>query len=131
MSHQLRRLLAPAAIVAAVLSPPVQASTTLDFEDPTLFPLYFDGESFSEDGFTMFVSGDAGLVDDGIGLGTAAPSGSSGYYYTQANDGWLTIARNNGGAFSLDGFSAAFVPLNPPSALATAIRPQFRTASRG
>ncbi len=112
MKTMFRRLTAVAAIVGAALLPQAQASTVIDFEGDALNGLYFVGDSFSQSGFRMDVLFDAATVDIATGLGSAAPSGSQGQFYTQSNDGELLITRADGGLFSLDGFSAAYVPIN-------------------
>jgi hypothetical protein len=121
MHKLIRRLYASAAIVGAVLSPQAQASTVIDFEDPALSPIYFAGESFSQSGFTFSVGYDAALITS-LDLGDpTSPGGNATKFYQQLNEGYLVMTRADGKTFSLDGYSAAFVPLNPASSQTTAI----------
>ncbi len=99
-----------AALVAATLAPAAQA-TLIDFNAPALQGLYFPGDSFSQSGFLMTQGFDAGIVDIGLGLGAAAPTNNATQFYTNVNDGDLTLTSLSGLPFSLSGFDAAFVPL--------------------
>lgn len=56
---------------------------------------------------------DFGTVDKAAALGEAAPSGNATQFYFNSNDGDLLVNREDGASFSLDGFSAAFIPLIP------------------
>ncbi len=117
-----RPLYSSAALVAwLALSAPAQAITLLDFEAPALTGLYFAGESFEQAGFQMTVVHDAGIVDNAAALGAAAPSGNAGQFYTQLNEGALNLRSSDGSLFSLHGFDAAFVPLQPAAAGLTVI----------
>ena len=114
MQKLIRQLYVSAAIVGAALSPQVQASmVTVDFDGPGLTGLYFAGDSFSQSGYTMTASFDAGIVDTVAALGGAAPSGNLTQFYTGLNDGGLVLQRTGGGLFDLKGFDAAFIPLDP------------------
>jgi hypothetical protein len=116
MKKMIRQLYISAAIAGAALSPQVQAATVIDFEPAALTGLYFSGDSFTQNGYKMTVGFDAGIVD-GVGAFTSgAPSGNSTQFYSQLNEGELILEREDGGLFSLDGFDAAFVPLNPAAA---------------
>jgi len=123
MEKLIRKLFVAATFVAAVaLSAAAQARiVTVDFDDPNLTGLYFAGDSFNQSGFKMTVDVDFGTVDVAAALGPAAPSGDATPFYFQANDGGLIVEREDGDVFDLVGFSAAFVPLIPPSPLTTAI----------
>lgn len=113
--HTFIRLLARIAVFAcAGLLPPAhaQASTVITF-DAAAPNLYFDGASLSESGFQMTTEYDFGTVDTAAALGSAAPSGNATQFYFNSNDGDLLVSQTAGGSFSLDGFSAAFVPLIP------------------
>ena len=67
MQKLIRLLYASAAIAGAALSPQVQASmVTVDFDAPGLTNLYFAGNSFTQSGFTMTASFDAGIIDTAI-----------------------------------------------------------------
>lgn len=94
-----------------VLTSMARASTFIDFNDPSLTGAYFAGDSFSQAGFLMTQQYDAGTVDTGAALGAVAPTNNTTQFYFNANDGDLLLSRSDGSAFSLDGFSVAFVPL--------------------
>lgn len=112
MIKSFRWLACGVALAAAGLSPIAQAqSTVIDFEDPNLTGLYFPNDSFSQSGFVMTQGGDFGTVDFAGSLGAAAPTNNPSQFYTNSNDGYLTLTSDSGRPFSLDGFSAAFVPL--------------------
>jgi PEP-CTERM motif len=114
MSKFIRQAAAAAAFSVATLWSPVQAaSVTIDFEGDDLTGLYFPGDSFSQGGFTMTANYDFGVIGMAGDLGDAGPSGNSTQFYFNSNDGYLTLRATEGGTFSLDGFSAAFVPLIP------------------
>jgi hypothetical protein len=116
-----RPLYSSAALAWLALSAPAQAATLLDFDAPALTGLYFAGESFEQAGFQMTAVHDAGIVDIGAGLGAAAPSGNASQFYTQLNEGALNLRSTDGSLFSLHGFDAAFVPLQPAAAGLTVI----------
>lgn len=105
------RLAYGAAIVAATLAPVAARAVIIDFEGAALTGLYFPGESFDQNGFHMTQGFDAGNVDVGTSLGAAAPTNNNTQFYTNQNDGELILTSLNGLPFSLNGFSAAFVPL--------------------
>ena len=113
MFKLIRQLAAGTALVGAALLPQAHASTVIDFEGGTLTGLYFPGDSFTQSGFKMTVDFDFGTVDTAGALGPVAPTGNPTQFYFNSNDGGLIVRREDGGLFSLDGFSAAFVPLNP------------------
>ena len=107
------RLLAGGAAIACLgLLPQARGSTVITF-DAAPANLYMSGDSFSESGFRMKTEYDFGTVDKADALGEAAPSGNATQFYFNSNDGNLLIDREDGGSFSLNGFSAAFVPLIP------------------
>lgn len=108
---RLSRGVALLVISLLTLMPLARASTVLDFNDPSLTGAYFAGESFSQSGFLMTQQYDAGTVDTGAALGAVAPTNNTTQFYFNANDGDLLLSRSDGSAFSLDGFSAAYVPL--------------------
>ncbi len=128
-----RHLFGSTALAAAALLPQAQAQTTvLDFEGDALANLYFPGDSFEQKGFTMTAGYDFGIVGRNIDLGSIAPAGNASQYYFNSNDGDLVITRTDGGAFSLDGFSAAFVPLLPaPSPAQTIVIVAFALGADG
>ena len=112
MHSSLRRLAAALATATLASTACLSAhAAVLDFEAPELTGLYFPGESFLQAGFRMSQRFDAGTVDVGAALGAAAPTNNSTQFYSSQNDGFLSLARADGGIFSLTGFSAAFVPL--------------------
>lgn len=118
------RPLAAAVIAAAALAPlaAAQAQTvTVDFEGAALAGLYLPGDTMSVGGFTLTTVGDFGIVDFAAGLGMAAPTGNATQFYFNANDGRLRITRPDALPFTLSGFAAAFVPLDPPSTQLTAM----------
>jgi len=104
------RSVALAAAASAVLAVPATAAV-LDFESVSA-GLYFAGESFDQNGYRMTVLGNEfGAVDTGVGtcVGLQCPNGSSGQFYFGLNDGALGLERIDGTAFTLNGFSAAFL----------------------
>ena len=120
--HKFIRHLASGAVIAcAGLLPQAQASTVINF-DASAPNLYFAGESLSQGGFRMTTEYDFATVDTAAALGPAAPSGNATQFYFNSNDGDLLVSREDGGSFSLDGFSAAFIPLIPaPSPAQTTV----------
>jgi hypothetical protein len=110
MQKGFRWLATSVALVAASFSPLLHA-TVIAFESPLLTGLYFPGDSFTESGFQMTQGFDAGIVDTAQALGNVAPTNNTTQFYTNVNDGDLTFTTLSGLAFSLNGFSAAFVPL--------------------
>lgn len=135
MQTLIRQLFSSAALVAAALLPQAQAQTTvIDFEGDALAGLYDPafGDTFSQNGFTMTPGYDFGIVGKNIDLQSIAPTGNSSQYYFNSNDGDLLITRTGGGTFSLDGFSAAFVPLLPaPSPAQTIVIVAYAFAADG
>lgn len=119
MQAVIRRLCACAAIAGAFLLPTAQASI-IDFEN-AVTGIYFATDGFEQAGYRMTVDHDTGLVDGVIALGSAAPTGNATQFYTQLNEGGLFVERSDGGLFSLNGFDAAFVPLDPPASGDTVI----------
>jgi hypothetical protein len=121
MQKFIRRLATGAAIAAAAVLPQAQAVTTvLDFERG-LTGLYFDGDVFSRQGYDFFVLDDAALVTTLDTLDPTSPGGNATHFYQQLNQGFMVMARSNGGVFDLNGFSAAFVPLGTASGQSTAM----------
>lgn len=111
------RLASCAAIVAAALAPVAAHAVIVDFEGEDLTYLYFPGDTFSQNGFLMTQDFDFGTVDVGSALGAAAPTNNNTQFYTNGNDGGLIFSTLSSLPFSLNGFSAAFVPLlDSPSA---------------
>jgi hypothetical protein len=100
-----------AAVVAASFSPLLHA-TVITFDDPELVGAYFPGDTFTESGFLMTQEFDPGAVNTIAGFANPAiaPTGNTTQFYFNSNAGDLLITTLNGAPFSLDGFSAAFVP---------------------
>ena len=121
MQSIFRRLAAVSAIVGAAMLPQARATTVIDFEGADLASLYFSGETFSQGGFTFTVIRDAALITSFDVTDPSSPSGNNSKFYEQLNAGQLVMRRSDGSAFNLEGFSAAFVPLNPASSQTTAI----------
>jgi hypothetical protein len=120
MTQTLARLLCTAALGAAV-GMPVAHANTIDFEPAALTGLYFPGDSFSQSGYTLTTQIDFGIIDSAVALGSVSPTGNATQFYFNSNDGLLRLVRSDAGLFSLDGFSAAFVPLDPASLQTTVI----------
>lgn len=114
MHSSLGRLLC-AATVALTSVTPSQATTVIDFNPLDLGGLYAAGESFVQDGYRMTAQLDFGTVDFAAALGAVAPSGNATPFYFAANSGSLRVERLDAVPFRLNSFSAAFVPLDPPS----------------
>lgn len=114
MHKIVRQLLSCAALAGLASTPLAQAaSAVIDFEGDELTGLYLPGDSFEQLGFVMTAGIDFGIVDVAAGLGPVAPVGNATQFYFNSNDGRLSVTQAGGLAFSLDGFSAAFVPLDP------------------
>lgn len=113
MSQTIRRLLGSAAFTFALGIPAAHAATVIDFEGDALTGLYFAGDSFTQGDYTFTAKTDYGVIDTATALGAQSPTGNATQFYFNANDGALDMARTDGGLFSLSGFSAAFVPLDP------------------
>ena len=120
MTQILGRLLGLAALSGAFGLPAAQA-TVIDFEPASLTGLYLAGDSFSQGGYTLTTRIDFGTIDSAVALDALAPSGNATQFYFNANDAALSIASTAGARFSLSGFAAAFVPLDPASAQTTVI----------
>lgn len=103
-----------ALFAAALLAPAAQADV-IDFEPANLAGVYLPGDSFSQGSYTLTTLVDFGLIDTAAALGMQAPTGNTTQFYFASNDGRLRLTRSDGLAFNLDGLSAAFVPLDPPS----------------
>ena len=106
------RLACGAAIVTAALAPAVAQAVIIDFNDPSLVGAYFDGDTFTQNGFLMKQEFDPGTVDfvTGFANPAIAPTGNATQFYFNSNEGDLVISSLTGLAFSLNGFKAAFVP---------------------
>ncbi len=116
-----KSLAAVAALAVAAVLPAARAATVIDFEPAALTGLYFPGETFTQSGFNFAVGPEFGTIDTAAAIGSGAPTGNATQFYFSSNDGTLTLSQASGLAFSLDGFSAAFVPLSPASTQTTVI----------
>jgi len=119
MFKLVRQILGSAAVFGAVFLPQAHAglaSTVIDFEGGALTGLYIPGDpdfgSFTHSDFVLAPTFDFGTIDTvALGLDPAvAPTGNDTQVYFNSNEGGLALARQDGGKFNLDGFSAAFVP---------------------
>ncbi len=120
MNPQPWRLAAGALLAAAALLPAAHADV-IDFNPDALSGVYLPGDSFTQGSFVLTALGDFGVVDTAAALGPLAPSGNATPFYFASNDGRLRIVQAAAAGFSLDGFSAAFVSLDPPSAQTTVL----------
>lgn len=120
MHSSLGRLLCAAAVALTSVTPS-QANTVIDFDPVDLGGLYAAGESFVQNGYQMTVQLDFGTVDLAAALGAVGPSGNATQFYFAANSGSLRVTPLDATPFRLNGFSAAFVPLDPPSLQTTVI----------
>jgi PEP-CTERM motif len=120
MNPSIARLLGAAALALGSASPS-HATAVIDFDPIDLVGLYAAGESFTQAGYQMTAQMDFGTVDFAAALGAVAPSGNATQFYFAANSGSLRVAPLDSVPFRLNGFSAAFVPLDPPSLQTTVI----------
>lgn len=120
MNRSFARLLGAAAVALTGVSPS-QANTVIDFNPADLGGLYAVGESFVQSGYQMTAQLDFGTVDFAAALGAVGPSGNATQFYFAANSGSLRVTAVDAVPFRLNSFSAAFVPLDPPSLLTTVI----------
>lgn len=120
MNPSIARLLGAAALALTSASPS-HANTVIDFNPVDLGGLYAIGESFTQGGYQMTALLDFGTVDFAASLGAVAPTGNATQFYFAANSGSLRVAPLDAVPFRLNGFSAAFVPLDPPSLQTTVI----------
>jgi hypothetical protein len=121
MSQHFARLLRSAALASAFGLPAAQAATVIDFEPAALTGLYAPADTFAQGDYTFTTLADFGIIDTAAALGGVSPTGNATQFYFNSNDGALALARTDAGGFSLEGFSAAFVPLDPASAQTTVI----------
>lgn len=128
MKPSFTRLLCAAAAALTSVTPS-QANTVIDFNPVDLGGLYAAGESFVQNGYQMTAQLDFGTVDLAAALGAVAPSGNATQFYFAANSGSLRVAPLDAVPFRLNSFSAAFVPLDPPSLQTTVIVAKGTTAN--
>ena len=107
--------------LTATLGMPLAHAATIDFESGDLTGLYFAGDTFSSGDFTLTTMLSFGTIDTAASLGSAAPTGNATQFYFNSNDGSLLLSRTDGALFSMTSFSAAFVPLDPPSSQTTVL----------
>ena len=115
MSQIFARLLGAAAIALTGVSQTHASTTVIDFNPVDLVGLYLPGENFAQGNYRMTAQLDFGTVDVAAALGAVAPSGNATQFYFNANSGSLRVVPIDAVPFSLNSFSAAFVPLDPPS----------------
>lgn len=120
MNPSLARLFCVTALALAGATPS-RANTVINFDLVDLGGLYAAGDSFVQSGYQMTTQLDFGSVDFAAALGAVAPSGNTTQFYFAANSGSLRVAPLNSVPFRLNSFTAAFVPLDPPSLQATVI----------
>lgn len=108
MRRQLTRRVLSCAFGLFGLLAQAQAAT-VDFE--SVGPdLYFDSDTFSENGYQFAVIGDFGTVDTAAAFVVAqAPIGNDTQFYGGFTDSMLGLASINGMPFRLTSFDAAFV----------------------
>ena len=119
MNRSVRRVLAYAAFGGmALVSQPGAANVTYTVDFESVPPnLYFDTESFDQGPYRLTVGGDFGVVDTAAAFFVAqAPTGNPTQFYAGLNDSHLSMARIDGGIFSLLGFDAGFVTPAPVGA---------------
>lgn len=114
MQNVFRTLVCSVVLAAASLAPAARAAV-ITFEGAALTGIYFAGESFTQAGFVMTQFDDLGTVDTAAGLLSGAPTGNATQFYTNLNDGYLELTEVGGAPFSLNAFSAAFVPQSNPT----------------
>lgn len=112
MFNFIRQFFRVAVMLSVVLSTHTQASTIIDFEGDALTGLYFPGDTILQSGFVLTAQNDFGNVDTVAAFAAGAPTGNATQFYFNSNEGSLALAREGGGLFNLNGFSAAFVPLD-------------------
>jgi len=85
------------------------AQAVVNFE--SIAPNFFgDGESFSENGFTLVQSGFLGTVDTAAGFAIAIPpSGNATQFYSALNDSGIGLTTTDHSLFNLNGFDAGFI----------------------
>jgi hypothetical protein len=121
MFHQIGRLACAATLTTACVLSTAHASTVIDFEPAALLGLYLPGDSFVQGEYTLSTMTDYGIVDTAAALGGSSPTGNATQFYFNSNDGALSVVRGDSGLFNLEGFAAAFVPLDPASLQTTVI----------
>ncbi len=121
MSQLFGQLLRSAAVASAFAFPLAQAATVIDFEPAALTGLYLPADAFVQGDYTFTTKNDFGIIDTAAALGGVSPTGNATQFYFNSNDGSLALARTDATGFNLEGFSAAFVPLDPASTQLTVI----------
>ena len=116
MHSFIRQLFSGAIIAAAALAPQAYAQqSTITFNNPGVANIYLPGDSFTDGAYTITQQFEVGIVTSTPALDLPyAPTGGDGSaIYATFNDAQVGITRTDGGAFDLNGFSAAFLPLDP------------------
>lgn len=120
----MKRLAVKCAMALSVLGMAAAAPSTagagvINFESvpPSLF---FPGDTFTDNVYTMTVDFDFGTVDS-AGFLPAPTSGNSSQVYGQFNDGGLVVQRTDGLGFRLNSFDYALIPQTPAGPVPTAM----------
>ncbi len=118
--HSLRLLAAAAFSTWLGLS--TAHADVLDFEGDALTgSLLLAGDTVSLGAYTLTTRTGYGTIDSASSLGSQSPTGNATQFYFNGNDGAFSIARTDGSLFDLNGFAAAFVAQDPPSAQTTVL----------
>jgi hypothetical protein len=112
---------------------------TVTMEDVTPGTILFVGDSFSQAGVTLTVTGSASSIDTpaafgaGVGLDAAAPKGNNTQFFIGLNDATVTLKDSGGGTFRIAGFDFGFVAaltrLFNPGDVAGALVAAYETAT--
>ena len=116
ISQILRSALCASTIALAAVAPWAHAGpVVIDFDAPPDLPVFFPGESYTEDGFRITQLNDYALIAVPGDQLPGAPANNGGSpYYASYGEGYFLLDRENGGSFSLDGLWAGFIPQDPP-----------------
>ena len=125
----MQKFLKKATLLAALVAAGAANATTIAFEQSkfgdgsSVDSLLVEGDLFADSGFLFGPFSNAagaqpgdlvGAMVDGSQLAAtcfavSCPTNNSSHFYTALNDGVLYMAAQNGAAFSVQGFSAAFL----------------------
>lgn len=114
----MKHLLKKSALAAAMLASLGSAhAATVNFEDPVDFPLFWNGDEFSQQGFAFApqnladdAEGMVGAIVDNSSCATVlCPTNNGTQYLAAINDGIVRMRADNGAAFSVTSFDAAFL----------------------
>lgn len=114
--HLIRSMYAALALTGAAAA----HAGAVTFEDPVDSPFFFDGESFTQQGYVFDVLSVAGegfysgaFVNGAESCGTLkCPNNNASMYYTSVDAGVLGMRMESGGGFRLTGFDASFLGAN-------------------